>query len=46
MKPSMSWRENKSYTQLFVWTKWLDEQLRHEENAEWNLLGGSAGFLR
>ena len=43
---SMGWRETKSYTQLFVWAKWFDEMLRNEPDAEWNVYGGSDGFLR
>ena len=45
IKP-MGWRETKSYTQLSVWAKWFDEMLKHDPDAEWNVYGGSAGFLR
>lgn len=45
IKP-MTWRETKSYTQLFVWAKWFDMMLSGQPDAEWNVFGGSAGFLR
>ena len=45
IKP-MSWREAKSYTQLFVWVKLFDELLKGDQEADWNIFGGSAGFLR